>query len=244
MAGAKGKNKLKTIVIIAGVLIVMSILGNLMNKAESKNPLLMHKLTEKAVMNGTGTARIGTWAYISISRAELDKASLSDFTEFYKSFKDKKYNWVSVICNDGTGLLFPGGGLIGSFGPIDAEGAIIGEKYRWIMYNDKNDIFVDMPVVAINVDYARQGDNFFIRNNTGQNLTKVMISLDVWKDTYTDSTLRCRVDKLAAGESITITEWSKLSGGKTTSGELLPGAGYVIKAFYLSCDEGDFEGGF
>ena len=145
MAGVKGKNKVKTIVIIAGILIAMSILGNLMKKAESKNPLLRPKLTEAAVMNGTGTARIGTRAYINVSRAELDKASPADFTEFYKSFRDKNYNWVSVICNDSTGLVFPGGGPIGSFGPIDAEGALVGEEYRWIVYNDEQGTFVDLP---------------------------------------------------------------------------------------------------
>jgi hypothetical protein len=98
------------------------------------------------------------------------------------------------------------------------------------------------PITAsISLDFAVQDGGFYMHNTSGQDLTDVMISLDVWKDDNIDSTFIFRTDRFKEGESLTVTEWTKVAGGRSTSGESLPGPEYKIKTFYLTCNEGDFE---
>jgi hypothetical protein len=109
-----------------------------------ENKLLSQKIIEEPVMNGTGDKRIGTRAYIKLSTKDLSEATLEQITAFYKSFKDKKYNWVSVICEDGSGLIFSGNtGMASYTNSLDDDGShSSGDTSKVIFYDDVKDTFV------------------------------------------------------------------------------------------------------
>lgn len=91
-----------------------------------KNLLMQAKVKKDKVMNGFGTEQIGERAYIEISKEDLRNVTQEDFKEFASSVvKDSGYNWVSIICNDGTGICFIGSmEYVAQYGKIDDEGAI------------------------------------------------------------------------------------------------------------------------
>jgi hypothetical protein len=102
-----------------------------------KNPLLIASRREAIVKNGLGQ-KIGTRAYIIISqKVLLEEVSLDDVAEFYQSFLGKGYNWVSIICPEGTGLVFPASGTLASYGTLDNEGRLT-EDIHWSIIYDKN----------------------------------------------------------------------------------------------------------
>jgi len=104
------------------------------------NPLIDQKLQTAKIINSAGNY-IGDRAYIYISRIVFDKLTLENITDFYLTFKDKNYNWVTVFCDDGTGLFFGGGSPFVEFGKLDKIG-IITEKSDWTMlYNDETKSF-------------------------------------------------------------------------------------------------------
>ncbi|MDR2052871.1 MAG: hypothetical protein LBP80_05595 [Treponema sp.] len=95
-------------------------------------------------MNGSGTARIGTRAYVELEPDEFKALTLDNYAEFYQYFKDKDYNWVSIFCSDGTGVIFARGGPIGEFGSMDKEGRLDGDTTKMIVYDDNIGTFVEM----------------------------------------------------------------------------------------------------
>jgi hypothetical protein len=109
----------------------------------SDNRLMWQKPREVPVMNGLGTDRIGTRAYVELEPEEFEALTLENYTEFYQYFKDKDYNWVSVLCSDGTGVIFTGGGPYGQFGYMDDEGRLDGDTVKTITYYDDIDKFVE-----------------------------------------------------------------------------------------------------
>lgn len=104
---------------------------------DHQNLLMMTRISEAPVKNGLGQ-RIGTRAYITVSqKVFLENVSLDDVAEFYKSFQGKGYNWVSIICPEGTGLVFPAAGSLASYGKLDNEGRLT-EDIHWSIIYDKN----------------------------------------------------------------------------------------------------------
>jgi hypothetical protein len=104
---------------------------------DSNNLLMKAKLREVPVINGL-KQNIGTRAYISIpQKTLLEDVSFEDVAEFYLSFQGKGYNWVSIICPEGTGLVFPASRGIATYGELDKEGRMT-EKTHWsIIYDEK-----------------------------------------------------------------------------------------------------------
>jgi hypothetical protein len=108
------------------------------------NRLMWQKPREAPVMNGLGTAQIGTRAYVEMELDEFKALTLDNYAEFYQYFKNKDYNWVSIFCSDGTGVIFVGGGPIGEFGFMDKEGRLDGDAIKMIVYDDNVGTFVEM----------------------------------------------------------------------------------------------------
>lgn len=90
----------------------------------SSNPLLNPPLVTKVVLSGSG-ANIGTCAYIQTSKSAFESITLDQYKEFINERVSTKYNWVSIIFNDGTGILFSGSTPgIGQYGLVDNDGSL------------------------------------------------------------------------------------------------------------------------
>ena len=72
------------------------------------NPLTACALIVKDVESGTGE-KIGEYAYIEINKGQLESVRAEQYKDFAETVvKDSGYNWVAIICDDGTGICFPG----------------------------------------------------------------------------------------------------------------------------------------
>ena len=72
------------------------------------NVLMDYDLTVKDVKTGSGD-KIGEYAYIRITKAQLQAITEENYKEFVETVvKDSGYNWVAILCDDGTGICFPG----------------------------------------------------------------------------------------------------------------------------------------
>lgn len=91
------------------------------------NVLMDYDLIVEDVKNGTGDSVIGQRAYISITKAALEEITEENYKEFAETVvKDSGYNWVSIICNDDTGICFAGSNYsVGTYGKLDKEGVIV-----------------------------------------------------------------------------------------------------------------------
>lgn len=93
---------------------------------DSSNPLLNAQINTSPVKSGDNSKTLGTYAYINISKSILKAVTMDQFTEFAQAIVDNSgYNWVSIICEDGTGICFSGSDIYyPSYGKLDADGAI------------------------------------------------------------------------------------------------------------------------
>lgn len=100
---------------------------------EMYNILMDCKVKVADVKNGFGTDVIGQRAYIDILKSQLVTVSADDYKEFVETVvKDSGYNWFSIMCEDGTGITFPGSMyFVGEYGKQDKDGSI-SEKYGTI----------------------------------------------------------------------------------------------------------------
>ena len=100
------------------------------------NVLMDYDLTVKDVKTGSGD-KIGEYAYIRITKAQLQAITEENYKEFVETVvKDSGYNWVAILCDDGTGICFPGSMYyVGTYGKQDTDGSIL-EDYGDIPLED------------------------------------------------------------------------------------------------------------
>lgn len=100
------------------------------------NVLMDYDLTVKDVKTGSGD-KIGEYAYIRITKAQLQSITEENYKEFVETVvKDSGYNWVAILCDDGTGICFPGSMYyVGTYGKQDADGSIL-ENYGAITLDE------------------------------------------------------------------------------------------------------------
>lgn len=101
-------------------------------EVQKHNVLMDYDLTVKEVKSGDGSV-IGQRAYIRIMKSQLQEITSENFVEFVESrVRDSGYNWVSIICDDGTGICFPGSMVqVADYGKLDDDGSIL-ESYGTI----------------------------------------------------------------------------------------------------------------
>lgn len=89
------------------------------------NFLLNCKVKTEDVKSGSGDV-IGQRAYISILKSQLLDLAAENFAEFAESVvKDSGYNWFTIKCDDGTGIVFAGSDIAAAiYGKLDDEAAI------------------------------------------------------------------------------------------------------------------------
>ncbi len=117
----------------------------------SDNPLIAAELCTDFVLNGSKTDVIGQRAYIKLSKSGLKEITLDEYREFCEAVVDNSiYNWISIICDDGTGIQFAGSQyFFASYGAIDYEGCITQEE-GVIHYTGEEFIFEpNTPTVTI-----------------------------------------------------------------------------------------------
>jgi len=90
------------------------------------NILLDAEFKVANVMNGSNTEKIGEYGYINVTKEDLKTVTEEQYSEFATTkVKDSGYNWVSIICNDGTGICFTGSMYFaGTYGQLDNEGCV------------------------------------------------------------------------------------------------------------------------
>ena len=103
------------------------------------NVLMDYDLTVKDVKTGSGD-KIGEYAYIRITKAQLQAITEENYKEFVETVvKDSGYNWVAILCDDGTGICFPGSMYyVGTYGKQDTDGSIL-EDYGAITLDENGD---------------------------------------------------------------------------------------------------------
>lgn len=90
------------------------------------NPLTACPLNVGDVESGSGE-KIGEYAYIEIAKVQLEAVTMEDYKTFAETVvKDSGYNWVAIICDDGTGICFPGSMYyVAQYGKQDTDGGIL-----------------------------------------------------------------------------------------------------------------------
>ena len=118
----------KYLIALSLLLMLFAIIGC---GSSTSNPLMKAKLQTDDVLSGSG-ANIGTYAYIKISKDDLEGITFEEYKEFIEERVSSDYNWVSIICTDGTGIVFPGGdATLSYYGKFDADDTM-GEVYGYI----------------------------------------------------------------------------------------------------------------
>lgn len=89
------------------------------------NFLLDCKVKTEDVKSGSGDV-IGRRAYISILKSELVDLTAENFAEFAETVvKDSGYNYFTIKCDDGTGIVFDGSDVtFPVYGTLDDDGRI------------------------------------------------------------------------------------------------------------------------
>ena len=109
--------------------------------SQSDSNILMNaKIHERPVINGSGTERIGTYAYIEIDKETMKKAcSENDYIEFLNDrVNDSGYNWFTIAFEDHTGIQFAGSIIYyGTYGTLDDDYCIEKPIGDVIYSNDK-----------------------------------------------------------------------------------------------------------
>jgi len=84
------------------------------------------------VMNGPKTQVIGKSAYISITPEEFQSMTDEQLTEICNAVKEMDYNWFTVDCGDGTGIVFPGCKPVGAIYCQLSDGRGAGETIKLV----------------------------------------------------------------------------------------------------------------
>lgn len=92
----------------------------------SANPLMEASLNVQTPTADPSLAKGIKYAYITVTKSELISATQEQFAEFVSARIDGSgYNWVSIVCEDGTGICFTGSSKdYASYGPVDALGRV------------------------------------------------------------------------------------------------------------------------
>ena len=105
-------------------------------EAVKHNVLMDYDLIVTDLKNGNGDV-VGQRAHIRIMKSQLEEITEENYKEFAETVvKDSGYNWVSIICDDGTGICFPDSMYYAAqYGKQDSDGGIL-EQYGTITLDE------------------------------------------------------------------------------------------------------------
>lgn len=101
------------------------------------NILLDTEFYEKNVYSGDGKNKIGKYGLINVKKEDLKNVTNDQYDEFCKNVVDDSgYNWVIIICDDGTGICFPGSiSYVADYGILNKEKDGIDQKIGTVVSN-------------------------------------------------------------------------------------------------------------
>lgn len=102
------------------------------------NPLMKTRLQTKKFYSGDKSKILGSYGCISIEKDVLKTVTMDEFIEFAQNVVETAtgLNWISIMCEDGTGIVFAGcETYCPMYGKIDEDGAIL-EGYKNIIWDD------------------------------------------------------------------------------------------------------------
>lgn len=107
------------------------------------NDLLDFNPTIKDVMNGTGNAVIGQYAYITVTDKQLEEMTAEHLKEFANTVVDGSgYNWFSIKSYSGNGICFSGSDISSAvYGKLDKDCSVIETFGFWVRNEDGNYIY-------------------------------------------------------------------------------------------------------
>ena len=93
---------------------------------DNDNPLMNCDVIVIDILNGSMDNVIGQRAEVHISKDDLLSITENEFIEFTENVVvPSGYNWFTIICDDGTGIVFVGSDTYDiSYGTLDSEGRI------------------------------------------------------------------------------------------------------------------------
>lgn len=104
------------------------------------NPLLKEKLKTGIVYSGDKSNILGSYSYVSIPKDVLKSITVDEFIEFaQEKVEPSMDNWVSIICEDGTGITFSGCDIqCPTYGRVDTDGSLLEGYVNIIWDNEKS----------------------------------------------------------------------------------------------------------
>lgn len=90
------------------------------------NLLMDYELYVEDLKSDSGSI-VGQYAFIKIPKSWSERITDYHFKEFVETrVKDSKYNWVSIIFDDDTGICFAGSStLAATYGELDSNGSVV-----------------------------------------------------------------------------------------------------------------------
>ncbi len=89
------------------------------------NSILGYPVHFADVTNGFGTDTIGERAYIEIPKNELENMNEEEYSDLCTYVEGLDNTWFTVVCDDGTGLVFAGcSSIVATYGQLDDSGRI------------------------------------------------------------------------------------------------------------------------
>lgn len=151
------------------------------DKSDFSNILISATVQTADVMNGTKDSKIGTRAYIEISKDDLKSVTDKEYIEFSEDVVgDSEYNWFSIICDDGTGICYAGCIIVNAeYGELDSDGCItsvagyISIKDGKCTYEEKTDdvSLEESSDASAKSDASSDNNNFNTYDNDEQQQT-------------------------------------------------------------------------
>lgn len=126
----------KLSLLLMSIVLIMCLSACGSSTEETGNALLDAELQTDDVLSGSGD-NIGTYAYINISKEDLESVTEEQFLNFANNVVDgSSCDYISIICDDGTGIEFPGSNTeYANYGNIDDTG-VVTETLNTIIIND------------------------------------------------------------------------------------------------------------
>lgn len=116
------KLRMLVLIIVMPMLLVLAACGSNTSKVVTLDSA---KMQTASVESGSGNT-IGERAYIEIPKIEFEAITPESLYKWAdKNVKEKTYNWVTIISDDGQGIQFVGSdSRLATKGKIDSEGIV------------------------------------------------------------------------------------------------------------------------
>lgn len=112
------------LVMFACILLLLLVIGFLLIRHAGSNPLKKTEVLTADYIDANGDIA-GKWGYVKISKSDLLSVNGKQFSNFVKTVVEKDdYPLFTILCNDGTGIVFKKGASAAYYGYVNANGQL------------------------------------------------------------------------------------------------------------------------